>query len=246
MGLFSLKYFIFRFKTKMKTNMFLLKLICFIAIVFTCNFTFAQDDCKVLMPSINGSYIGGCKNDLAHGKGEAKGTDTYKGKFIRGLPDGKGTYTWANGTEYIGEWSSGNRDGKGTMIYHLAKGDSIISGYWKNNEYNGEKFIPPYKVDRKSNVQRSSFKKTGSDINGVRISMLKGGMRNPYVSDIVLTKSSGEEDFSGGKLGIQNPQFPLSVKLNYTTKNQVGTTSIDVVFDFTINESGLWDVIISN
>ncbi|MCF6332322.1 MAG: hypothetical protein L3J11_03480 [Draconibacterium sp.] len=230
----------------MKNKMFLFKLICFIAIIFTCNFTTAQDACKVLMPSISGSYKGGCKKNLAHGKGEAKGTDTYTGKFIRGLPDGKGTYTWANGTEYIGEWSSGNREGKGTMIYHLAKGDSIINGYWKNNKYNGEKFIPPYKVNRKSNVLRSSIKKTGREIKGVRISILKGGMRNPYVSDMVLTKSSGEEDYSGGKLGIQNPQFPLSVKLNYTTKNQVGTTSIEVVFEFTIYDPGLWNVIISN
>jgi hypothetical protein len=198
------------------------------------------------MPSISGSYIGGCKKNLAHGKGEAIGTDKYSGKFIRGLPHGKGTYTWANGNEYIGEWSNGSIEGAGKMIYHLANGDSIIDGYWKNNKYIGEKFIPPFQVDRKANVMRSSFKKTGSDINGVRISILKGGMNNPYVSDIIITKSSGEEDFSGGKFGIQNPRFPLSVKMNYTTKNQVGTTDIDVVFEFTINDPGLWDVIISN
>jgi hypothetical protein len=31
---------------------------------------------------------------LAHGQGEAKGADTYVGTFVKGRPDGKGTYTW--------------------------------------------------------------------------------------------------------------------------------------------------------
>ena len=230
----------------MKTKIFFLKSISVIIVVFICNFTYAQDSCKVLMPSINGSYTGGCKKHLAHGKGEAKGTDTYKGKFVRGLPHGKGTYIWANGSEYIGEWSNGNKEGKGKMTLHLAKGDSIIMGYWKNNKYIGEKYIPPYKITRKSNVLRCSIKKNGSEIKGVRISILKGGMKNPFVSNMVITKSSGEKDYSGGKLGIQNPQFPLSVKLNYTTKNQAGTTSIVVIFEFTINDPGFWDVTISN
>ena len=168
------------------------------------------------MPSISGSYIGGCKKNLAHGKGEAKGIDTYSGKFFKGLPHGKGTYIWANGNKYIGEWSNGNMEGKGEMIFHLAKGDSIVDGYWKDNKYVGEKFVPSYKVTRQSNVMRSSFKQTqpGNDVSGVRILILKGGMNNPYVSDMVLTKSSGTEDYTGGKIGIQNPEFPLSVKMN--------------------------------
>jgi hypothetical protein len=70
-----------------------------------------QSDCQVKVARLSGTYTGGCKNGLAHGKGIAQGTDRYEGQFSKGIPDGKGTYTWANGTTYDGQWKNGMRDG---------------------------------------------------------------------------------------------------------------------------------------
>jgi len=43
-----------------------------------------------MVPALQGTYDGGCKNGMAQGKGTARGTDTYMGFFKNGLPNGKG------------------------------------------------------------------------------------------------------------------------------------------------------------
>jgi hypothetical protein len=43
---------------------------------------------------------------------------------------GKGTYTWANGEIYDGEWLQGSKNGFG--IFKGTKNDSYI-GEWKDN-----------------------------------------------------------------------------------------------------------------
>jgi hypothetical protein len=73
----------------------------------------AQIGCKVLLLAISDSYTGNCKDGLAEGTGQASGKDFYKGEFVKGLPDGKGTYIWKNGATYDGEWNKGMRDGYG-------------------------------------------------------------------------------------------------------------------------------------
>jgi hypothetical protein len=92
-----------------------------------------QNDCKVLKPEISDSYSGGCKNGLAEGKGVARGIDYYEGQFNKGMPAGKGTYYWADGTYYeaLGERQQGRlrQDGlqdsqspvTGRMIYMPVK-----------------------------------------------------------------------------------------------------------------------------
>ncbi len=117
----------------------------------------AQDTgCKVLLPSISGSYQGKCKKGLAQGKGVAVGTDRYEGYFYRGLPQGNGTYTWADGSYYTGQWNKGLREGKGTMVYPEEGADSVVTGFWKNDRYIGAKFIAPYKINRSIGVVRYS------------------------------------------------------------------------------------------
>ena len=80
-------------------------------------------DCRVLGNGyLMGSYEGDCeeKNEIAHGKGEAKGADTYVGSFVKGRPDGKGTYTWENGARLEGTFKAGKANGPG--VYVSAKG----------------------------------------------------------------------------------------------------------------------------
>ena len=85
----------------------------------SCYLTGQGIDCKVLITGISGKYSGGCRKGLAHGKGTAQGMDTYAGKFKRGLPDGTGIYTWADGSYYEGQWKAGKREGCMLIIRFL-------------------------------------------------------------------------------------------------------------------------------
>jgi len=80
-------------------------------------------DCRVLGNGyLRGSYEGDCeeKSELAHGQGEARGADSYVGNFVKGRPDGMGTYIWENGARLDGSFKEGRAHGTG--IYVSAKG----------------------------------------------------------------------------------------------------------------------------
>jgi len=68
---------------------------------------------------LRGDYEGGCdeRTEMAQGKGEAKGADTYVGEFVKGKPDGKGVYT---GGRLDGSFKAGKAHGPG--VYVSAKG----------------------------------------------------------------------------------------------------------------------------
>ena len=44
---------------------------------------------------------------------------------------GQGTYTWPDGSRYVGQWFDGYKEGPGTI--YRASGKSQ-SGYWHNDE----------------------------------------------------------------------------------------------------------------
>ena len=99
-----------------------LQLICFAASLAIASPVLAHD-CRILGNGyLRGSYEGDCeeKNELAHGQGEAKGADSYVGTFVKGRPDGKGTYTWENGARLEGTFKAGIAHGPG--VYFSAKG----------------------------------------------------------------------------------------------------------------------------
>jgi len=115
--------------------------------IFLFSSNIISQNCKVEKKLIQGTYSGQCKNGKAEGQGKAIGTDTYEGEFKAGLPDGFGTYTWANGDAYTGDFLKGLRSGIGTFTYKKADGsDSIESGFWKKDAYLG-KYANPYKID---------------------------------------------------------------------------------------------------
>ena len=53
--------------------------------------------------------------------------ECIKGDCINGY----GTYTYANGSKYVGEWKDGKENGQGT--YKFANG-KVDKGIWKNNK----------------------------------------------------------------------------------------------------------------
>jgi hypothetical protein len=215
----------------------------FILILAVGNEIFAQTtDCKVNMPSISGTYLGGCKKGLAHGKGVAQGIDRYEGDFIKGLPGGAGKYTWASGVYYEGKWKNGLREGEGKMVYP----DSVVTGIWQKNEYMGIKQIPPYVIITSMSVARSSINRSAGKLDGVKIRIMQGGNDSFTVEDFSMVYDSGSEYRSGNYYGIENVIFPVTVKVKYRQWNQLMSAQFNVIFEFVINQPGSWDVVLTN
>jgi len=49
--------------------------------------------------------------------------------------NGQGTYTWASGSKYVGEFMNDMMHGQGTFTYADGR---IEKGLWENNKYLGE------------------------------------------------------------------------------------------------------------
>ena len=221
----------------------MIKNICAIVLLFIGSNLYAQQsDCIVKLPQISGQYSGECKKGLAHGKGIARGMDRYEGDFYKGLPEGVGKYTWANGSYYEGEWKSGMREGQGKLV----KGDTVTNGFWKADLYRGVKKMPSYSITLSRNVSRASIMKSVESGNGVQIKVLLGGNDNSEIEDLSLAYTSGTEYRNGGIYGIQNSSVPVDVTVRYRTWNQLHTAQYDVVFEFTIHDPGTWRVTLTN
>lgn len=206
----------------------------------------SQENCTVLVKELEGSYTGGCKKGLAHGKGQAQGVDFYEGRFSKGLPHGSGKYTWSNGKFYEGEWRKGLRDGEGSMTYPVQGQDSVKAGYWKDDIYIGKIIVPAYKIIRASGVQRSSIVK-GSDIgSGFRLNLNLAGKSNSGIEGFSMVCGTGSQFQSGSSYGIQDAVVPYTVVVKYRTWNNMQSTQHDVVFEFRINEPGTFEVTLSN
>lgn len=217
-------------------------IIMFLIMVFGA---YAQDSCHVLNPAIQESYEGGCKNGLAHGEGLAKGVDTYQGRFKKGLPDGYGTYNWANGTIYQGDWKKGKRSGRGTYSYSVDGRDTSIIGLWKDDEYIGKEIKHP-QVTRSQNIDSYDFRITGGILERVLISFKQNGSQNTRVDNLMLNSSSGTITQMGQLKGFDNVEFPVTISVRYDTYNKMGTQKINSYIEFVIYEEGDWEVRLKN
>ena len=157
------------------------------------------------------------------------------------MPHGRGTYTWADGSYYIGQFQNGFKDGKGKLV----RKDSTFNGFWKGDRYVGEKLIPPYQITRSVSITRSSFKKLTGSNNFIRIRFTRGGAENLDIIDFSLAHDSGEQYRIGQSYGIQNSQFPLGVIVRFKAWNYFHSAQFEANFEFTINEPANWEVNVS-
>lgn len=93
------------------------KAFCFVA-AMTVAAPAMSHDCRVRDAYLRGAYEGDCdeRTEMAQGKGEAKGADTYVGDFVKGRPDGKGVYTWESGARLDGSFKEGKANGPGVYV----------------------------------------------------------------------------------------------------------------------------------
>jgi hypothetical protein len=201
----------------------------------------AQNDCKVLLNSIDSIYDGSCRNGLAHGAGKAWGTDYYDGNFKSGLPHRFGIYIWSNGAKYEGNWKNGERHGKGVYTHN----DTILEGRWRNDRFLREIRKERYQVIQRRNLERFTMTKMGEE-NGVLFEIYRSGLPYRRVMNLNIYGNSGDYTDVSDFLGFKNVIFPFRGKIDYRTPNKLGTIYYDVTFEFIINEPGNWHIRLHN
>jgi len=221
----------------MKKHLFLYLLSLLSISLFAQN---SQTDCKVLLESISEIYKGECKKGLAHGSGYAEGIDKYEGNFKKGLPDGKGTYTWESGDVYEGSWKKGMMDGKGTMSVKIGESDSLVEGYWDDNKYIGKTAKPVmYKVLERQGMERYNIYRVDDQGGTIEVFFtMLGNIMNP--SNLYIYSTTGNE--SATFTGYDNVEYPVKTQITYQRSNQLGEGTIECRFTVEFFEPGRWEI----
>lgn len=214
-------------------------------IILQSFFVIAQNECKVLVPDLQGTYNGKCKKGLANGHGVAVGKDSYEGNFRKGYPHGEGVYKWSTGEVYDGRWKMGLKDGEGVYTFQSNGHDTIQDGIWKDDEYKGKKPQPP-KVVQKEGVTRYNFRKESSEGNSIFFYIKSSGTVNRDLEELSVVSSSGSLYTNTNSIGLETVAFPVIVKITYRAWNAMHTSRHDVKFEFEIIEEGKWSVDIFN
>lgn len=228
-----------------KNNLFKSLGLLILAFSLFFNYTFAQEEsnCKVLLEAISKSYDGDCKKGLAHGKGVAKGVDTYEGKFKKGLPNGQGKYIWANGDYYKGNWKDGKKNGTGYL--YTASEDKGVKGIWKDDKFVKEIVDPPYKVYSQTGIQGYSFYKDDIKPYKIEVVFQRDGRQTKTIdNDLRLTSSSGAIKTSSGFTGFEYVEFPFEGSIRFVTMNRFNSSNVVCEMKFKITEAASWRIVI--
>ncbi len=227
------------------------RLLVFTLLQFTIavNTVWAQEDCKVLLDSLKGTYTGECKNGKANGNGKAVGINSYDGEFKNGLPEGKGKYTWSNGDYYYGSWKKGQKDGKGELHQFTDGKETLVKGYWKKDSYKGE-FENPYVITNvTSDVGRVQVAKMSDNEASITVTVeslanSSSMARSGFQATTVMTSHQVTRGFfvSKSASALTNKEvtifrgvvFPFRCTFNF------GTSIVEIEFF----EKGAWDVIV--
>jgi hypothetical protein len=218
--------------------------ILFTAMLLIAGSLSAQTGCKVLVPVLEGIYSGDCKAGLADGIGEALGEDYYKGEFVKGYPEGEGTYLWKSGAKYSGEWKKGMRNGKGRYEYTYKEKDLVQEGEWKNDKFIGTKAPQPYVIEYLNGIGRVTCIKVG-DRPYIKYRFARAGAETSSLDGLLMQSSSGSEKTSPEFTGYEQVEFPFWGKLTFSAPNAWYSAMIDCEVRLTINQPGAWIVTIS-
>ena len=97
-----------------------------------------EDNSNIQRINFNGGYYEGeVSNGRYHGKGKIffNNGDIKEGTFVNGkLNDRNGSYTWATGDKYVGEFKDSNMSGFGEYFY---KSGDRYRGSWCDDKRNG-------------------------------------------------------------------------------------------------------------
>lgn len=201
----------------------------------------SQERCTVLVREISEKYTGECKNGLAHGTGEAWGTEHYAGAFKKGLPHGKGVYTYADSSVYNGMWSKGQRHGNGKYTFRYVGADSIQEGLWTRDKYMGKnENVQGYKVISTKAMERYRVYRytDGQEIRVLLKPMTTGSLD---VSNLQITGSSGyETEFLNSQMEFRNCEFPFKLRVSFNKWSKLKTVRVDTSIDLEITEPGVW------
>ncbi len=213
-------------------------------LTFLCvhaNDFYPQETCKVLKAEISGEYSGKCKNGLAHGKGIARGIDTYEGKFKDGLPDGIGKYTWSNGEIYEGGWNEGKKEGEGKFYYKVSGSDSVRHGIWENDVYIHTILPKAFNILRSASVSSYSFRRI-TDGSSILFNITQNHSPTSAYSNFFLSTISGNAFTVGQKNGLENIIFPFKCRVTFSILNAYKSGVISVEFEFEITNQGAWEL----
>jgi hypothetical protein len=240
----------------MKKALFII--INFVFILSFSNNGFAQQECDVLLESIKGEYVGGCKKGLAHGEGTSAGTDTYQGKFKKGFPHGQGTYTWASGESYVGNFKEGKKSGLGK--FKLADGTIAKEGVWGDDEFIKEQDVPDYRIGMRRNVLNVAIRELGGDDYKIKIVLVRDGRESTTnVNDLMIVANSGVQQKNDQAIIYRDMLYPFKANVKFKSagkfsKSTVTGTGSDArmstsvaqmpesVVEFEILEAGNWEI----
>ena len=213
-------------KSKSTYKILVIAFLCLIGHKY--NTVLSQQDCEVVVPELSGRYEGECKKGKAHGIGKAAGQDTYEGEFKKGLPDGAGTYTWSNGDVFSGSFKKGLKEGEGKLVFNSASyPDSVLKGFWKEDNYIGL-YEFPYKVlSKTSPVNRIVIRRLGEAPHHIAIEGEMEYLREKGVNSVYFTGS-----------GFDNVQFP------FTGEMEASHANVPFSFKFIIYQPGRWEVVV--
>ena len=78
--------------------------------------------------------------------------DTYVGEYVNGEKQGKGIFTWLDGSKYVGDFLHGKKHGNGT---YTRRDGSRFAGEWRNDlAWTGVEYDPKLKIIRKAKEGR--------------------------------------------------------------------------------------------
>ena len=198
--------------------------------------------CEVEMKKIQGVYSGACKNGKAHGQGKSEGEDIYEGLFRKGWPHGYGKYIWRDGKIYEGDFKRGKKDGFGQITDIVQGVVKTTKGYWRQDEYIGEKNLPLYQVVEKQSIEGVKITRLNESGSSIRIRMVRDGNLNQTVSNVFISSDSGSLREINGEYFIDDIVYPVEIMVKFNSPNRMNTIALSCRSTFKINIKGDWIV----